>query len=108
MGKQLKRKGTEDQALVMRGSSKTYYSQTVSVPFESLKNPGFLPPALRTLAQPRANLPTFNTDRVAFTPAFKLPSDELDLEHYLQKHLAKKEQYEPIAEEQIVRTVVFS
>ena len=94
MGKQVRKKTAEDNLLVMKGCHKAHYPVPVTVPFELLPSSrGFVPASMRTLHPPRLNLPTFNSDGSSFTPAFHLPSDAIDREHYFQKHSLKKEQY---------------
>jgi len=91
MGKQVKKKASDDNVFVMKGCHKSHYQVTVTVLFDYLPSGhGFVPASMRHLHKKKVNLPTFNADRTAYTPAFRLPSDELDLEHYLQKHAAKK------------------
>jgi len=97
MGKGIKKREHDKNSLMVRGNSRSYYPFAVVVPFEPLPQRGFVHPSMQRLAIAKLNVPTFNSDGLFFTPTFRLPSDELDHEHYREKHRTKGLQYEPIS-----------
>jgi hypothetical protein len=93
----IKKKVKEENSLVMKGSSGTYYPLKVVVEFEREKSEGrYVHPSMRDLHKPKLIAPTFNSDRTHFTPTFSLQGDPLDRDYYHDKHQSKVKQYSPI------------
>lgn len=94
-----KKKGHDADTFVLQGNSQTYYQNKVVHHFERQKTEGrYIHPSMRDIDRPKLIVPQFNTDRINYTPAFTLPSEPLDRDYYLNKHLSKIQQYQPISE----------
>ena len=76
MGKESskKKEGTA-HSLILIGNNKTYYTKKVMVNFEpeASKN-SYVHPSMRDMIDCKKMFPTFNIDRLSYTPAFILPS----------------------------------
>jgi hypothetical protein len=69
------KKKEHNHHLVFKGNSHLYYNQKITVNFAPISEAkGFVHPQMRDLLQPKSILPTFNTDKLHFTPAFVLPA----------------------------------
>ena len=77
MGKHSKPKN-DNNSLTMKGHRGTYYPRTIVATFDYQPH-SFVLPSMRHFKKSTLNLPTFNLDKLHYTPAFTLPADPVDL-----------------------------
>jgi hypothetical protein len=74
------KKNLSPSSFYMKGSGKSEFRRTIIIDFSPLQ--AYVRQEMKTFDQSRSILPTYNPDKLIFTPTFHLPSVSLDEQHY--------------------------